>query len=541
MRPCDGDPSHFMLGFVAKRLFLTLWSREEKSSITERVEQTLQRSSTWMKLSRTLIIGPLIPDRVNSFWRRPQPEQATLLSQFSRTSDAPDPSSEDVLDVVGQQDELLRDRVMHMVERLEEIRSLRDEFALLVEPLLALAREHPQFHSRLVEAETSLRRERAVIEKLSKQIDDLTHQKMSLADELALESAHVRKQAQTIQEQAAAIEDLRRARQDAETLAVNLQNELAAEAERAQAASTASERLRVAAADADQTIAQSDRDLTEAREKIELLEHDNQSLRRATEDQAERIGELTSRTGELDRQLAEAQRQTAEFRAKLAAEQTERQKAEAQREAEWAAAQTKAASLEVRIDGLNARIAATDKILSQTRDQLRDKNQALLALERSQKEAAIDRQRLERRVDALQQDLDRRVREVEELAKARAELAERSEALLRSVAAKEAVIEAAEAKAAKSAGRIDEINARFQQERSELQAANRALMEELQGERSERALAQGALEISRANRAKIQKQLSALRRKSRSGRGGEPPRIDYAAEDIESEAAGPKP
>ena len=66
-------------------------------------------------------------------------------------------------------------------------------------------------------------------------------------------------------------------------------------------------------------------------------------------------------------------------------------------------------------------------------------------------------------------------------------------------------------------------------------------MKDLQSERSERALAQGALEISRENRAKIQDQLSVLRRKSRAGRNGdEPLLIDYAAEDLESEAAEPK-
>src|SRR4051794_54221 len=89
----------------------------------------------------------------------------------------------------------------------------------------------------------------------------------------------------------------------------------------------------------------------------------------------------------------------------------------------------------------------------------------------------------------MQQGLDRRVGEVEELAKTRAELAERAEASARTVVAKNMAIESAENKAAKLAERIDEITARFKQERSELEAANRKLMKDLQSERSERALA----------------------------------------------------
>ena len=498
-----------------------------------------------MKISRTTIIGHLVPERGGFFGRRLRAGHApaTLLSQFSREDEtSSQPPSEDMLGAIGQQDELMRDRVIHMVERLEELRNLRDEFAILVEPLLALAREHPQFQSRLLEAETSLRRERSAIETLSRQINDLTHQKMSLSDELALESAQVRKQERIIQEQESLIETLRRTRQDAEMLADSLQKQLAAERERVQATLTANEQLRAAAQEADQAVAHSERNLGEARERIEVLEHDNQSLRKSTDDQAQRIGELTSRQGEFDRQLAEAQRQIAELEAKLAAEQAERQKLEAQREAERAALETQTATASVKIDGLNARIAAADKILGQTRDQLREKNEALLVSERGLKETTIERQRLESRLESMRQDLDRRVGEVEELARTRAEVTERAEGLARTIAAKNSAIESADDKAVKLAERIDEITARFKQERSDLEAANRKLMEELQSERSERALAQGALEISRANRAKVQKQLSALRRKSRAGRSAEePPQIDYAADVIENKAIESKP
>lgn len=499
-----------------------------------------------MKISRTMIISQLVPERAGLFGRRLRAggSPATLLSQFSREGEASSQSpGEDVLGAVGQQDERTRDRVIHMVERLEELRNLRDEFAILVEPLLALAREHPHFQSRLLEAETSLRHERAVTEALSHQINDLTHQKRSVSDELSLTSAQVCKQERALQEQETLIESLRRARQDAEMLADSLDKQLVVEAERAQATLTANEKLRAAAQEADQAVAQSERALVEARERIEVLEHDNQSLRKSTDDQAQRIGELTGRQGELDRQLADAHRQIAELEAKLAAELAERQKVEAQREADQAAAQTQAAAFDIKTDGLNARVTAADKILGQTRDQLREKNEALLISERSLKEASIELQRLERRLESMQQDVDRRVGEVEELAKSRGELTERAEGLARTVGTKNMAIENAEDKAVKLAERIDEMTARFKQERSELEAANRKLMEDLQSERSERALAQGALEISRENRAKIQKQLAALRRRSRAGRdsGDEPLLIDYAADDIESETVEPKP
>ena len=123
-------------------------------------------------------------------------------------------------------------------------------------------------------AETSLRHERTLIETLSRQINDLTHQKMSLSDELALASAQVSKQERVMQEQESLIESLRRAHQDAEMLVDSLKKQFAAEAERAQATLTANENLRAAAQEADRAVARSERGFVEAREKIEVLEHD---------------------------------------------------------------------------------------------------------------------------------------------------------------------------------------------------------------------------------------------------------------------------
>src|SRR4051794_37620015 len=390
-----------------------------------------------MKISGMTLISQLVPEQAGFFGRRLRADHTSLLSQFSREGeDSSESPSDDVLGAVGQQDELMRDRVIHMIERLGELRSLREDFTILIEPLLALAREHPQVQARLMGAETSLRHERTLIETLSRQINDLTHQKMSLSDELALASAQVSKQERVLQEQESLIESLRRAHQDAEMLVDSLKKQFAAEAERPQATLTANENLRAAAQEADRAVARSERGFVEARERIEVLEHDNQSLRKSANDQAQRIGDLISRQGELDRHLADAQRQVAELEAKLVAGHAERQKIEAQREAEQAAAQTQAAAFAVKVDGLDARIAAADMILAQTRDQLRDKNEALLVSERVLKETTIETQRLERRLESMQQDLDRRVGEVEVLAKTRAELAERAEASARTVVAK---------------------------------------------------------------------------------------------------------
>src|SRR6478735_5183695 len=52
------------------------------------------------------------------------------------------------LDTVGQKNELIRVRFANMIDRLEEIRSLKEDFALLSETVSDLIRSYPQLQSR---------------------------------------------------------------------------------------------------------------------------------------------------------------------------------------------------------------------------------------------------------------------------------------------------------------------------------------------------------------------------------------------------------
>ena len=169
----------------------------------------------------------------------------------------------------------------------------------------------------------------------------------------------------------------------------------------------------------------------------------------------------------------------------------------------------------MKMEGLNSRLAATDKILAHTRDQLRDKNEALRGVERVLKDTAIEKNTLERRLEATQQEVDRQVALVNELQRSRIELQERVEMLNKAIAAKDFQIESSDNKVASLAERIDQLTKRFEQDRNTLETANRRLTEELQNEKAERSLIQGALEIARESRIKIQKKYISLRKKTR--------------------------
>lgn len=419
------------------------------------------------------------------------------------------------LDSVGQKNELIRVRFANMIDRLEEIRSLKEDFALLNEPVNDLIRSYPQLQSRLLETEAVLKQETEMTLALRRELGDLSGLHARTVDDLNAAVSQLRKAETRLRDQDSFIEDLRLNVKVKEAIVADLENQLAIETERARNITEENQALRLEAQEADQTVARAERELIETRERNGLLDHEVKRLQKVAEEQNYRLSSLTNRYGELETQLEATRQRASELETKLMAEQVLRQRLETQIDSERSAHQTDLSALDMKIEGLNSRLSATDKILTHTRDQLRDKNEALRGVERTLKETTIEKNTLDRRLEATQQEVERQVAMVNELQRSRIELQERVEMLNKAIAAKDFQIESSDNKLASLTERIDQLTKRFDQERSTLEAANRRLTEELQNEKAERSLVQGALEIARESRTKIQKKYVALRKKTR--------------------------
>lgn len=437
------------------------------------------------------------------------------------------------LDSVGQKNELIRVRFANMIDRLEEIRSLKEDFALLNEPVTELIRSYPQLQSRLLETEAVLKQETENTTALRRELGDLGSLHARTTDDLNAAVSQLRKAETKVRDQDSFIEDLRLNVKDKEAIVADLENQLSIETERARNITEENQALRLEAQEADQTVARAERELIETRERNGLLDHEVKRLQKVAEEQNYRLSSLTNRYGEVETQLEATRQRASELETKLMAEQVLRQRLETQIDSERSAHQTDLSSLDMKIEGLTSRLSATDKILAHTRDQLRDKNEALRGVERSLKETTIEKNTLDRRLEATQQEVERQVAMVNELQRSRIELQERVEMLNKAIAAKDFQIESSDNKLASLSERIDQITKRFEQERGTLEASNRRLTEELQNEKAERSLVQGALEIARESRIKIQKKYISLRKKTRLDAQEEDPTL-FDEDEIET-------
>lgn len=420
-----------------------------------------------------------------------------------------------VLDAVGQQSENIRVRVSHMVDRLEEIRSLKDDLALLAEPVLNFVDEYGQLRSKLVEMDAFLKQERGNAVALRREINALNHRDTQLSDQLSSVTQGAQKHEAVIREHESVIQELRALHGGKEALAADLERQLYAKSEQARAVAEENQSLREATQEADQAVAAFERDLLEAREEIGFLEHENRSLRGTVGEQSQLVSALSGRSAELEHQAEGTRQRLAELQSRLQTEQAARQKLEEQAEVERGATLAQMSALELKADGLASRNAATDDILAHAREQLRERSEALRTAQRGLKEAIISKRSLEQQVGAARGELEKVSTRLTEAECALGELNERGVELTKAVSTRDALVESAEGKAARIAERADEATRRFEQERAALVSANRKLSEELLMEKSERALLQGALEAARESRTRVQQQLAAMRGKSR--------------------------
>ncbi|WP_237482948.1 hypothetical protein [Lichenibacterium dinghuense] len=418
------------------------------------------------------------------------------------------------LDTLGQQSESVRDRVNRMAERLDEMRSLSAEFGLIIGPLNDFVDQHAASRARLMEVEALLRRERELGSAARAELATLQVTSAKTFGDFQDALAALTEREEVLRRQDVQVTELRIRAADLKTHADSLDARLFAEADRSRGLAEDNAALRGEVALAEEASATSDRALAETRETLGLTEAEVSRLQALAESQSLKIAGLNRTVADLEPQLQMARSTAALVQGKYAVEQAARQKIEASRDAERAAHEMELASQAMKIDGLNAHVANTDRLIAHLRDQLHDKSEAHRASEKASRDATAERLSLERRLDAAQEAAARANAQLAEAQRVGTGLADRADMLAKAVAAKDQALDAANRKAANLLDRIEGLNARFALERSEFEATHRRTIEELQNERAERSLAHGALDIARRSRTALLAQYTELKRRT---------------------------
>ncbi len=440
-----------------------------------------------------------------------------LMEGAPRNKPRPDRQT-GTLDAIGQRDELVRQRINMMLDRLNDLRTLQDDFGLILEPLADISGELSKASVRVAELENALSQQTQSGSVLREELSDLTGKLSRALAELADLQSQAKQASENLRERDATVEAQKIDLRDKVLAIENLERQVFGEVEQNKALASENRALRQEAQATDTALARSEHELSGARERIGLLEVESRRLQLLSEEQAVQLADLEARHRELET-AAEADKQRLRLvEAQLATETSQRERNEAQHEAEATAFRTERTSLSMKLEAMSNRVASTDQLLTQIRNQLREKDEEFRAADRNLKEAVIARATSERRLEALQADLARQTERFLEMQRARGELDSRCDMLNKALVAKDAAIEQLNNRNTTLNDRIEHLVHRQEATRADLEAANRRLMEELQNERSERSLLQGALEIARESRVTLQKQHDAFKRSGRPWR-----------------------
>lgn len=435
------------------------------------------------------------------------------------------------LDVMGQQSESIRDRVNGLAERLHDVKTLSAEFDRIVDPLNGFLEQHAALSVKMMETEALLEREREVGRTARRELNELQLAHASVAGELQEVTTLLRDREGVVRQQELQLTEARIELGDLRAHADNLDSRLFTEGERSKALADEVAALRNEVAALDEARLRAEQRSAEAGELVSSAEAEISRLQHLAESLAHKAAAAARNLAELEPQLHGARAAAADLQIRLGAEQAARLKAETTRETERSTLEIEITSLSMKVEGLNAHSANTEKLLGHVREQLRGKTEALRLAEKEHKDAQAERAAMERRLDAALEAAARANAQSQEAQKANLQLRERCDMLNKAVAAKDQMLDIANRKSAGLLERIEQISARFQQERAEAEAVHRRLIEELQNERAERSLAHGALDIARKSRSAVMAQYTALKRNT--GKSGPPSDEFLEIEDTE--------
>ncbi len=425
------------------------------------------------------------------------------------------------LDSIGQHNESVRFRVAEMSERLEDLKSLHSDFSAMLEPIIAITDELPKAKIRISEVETLLSLEQGNTATMRRELSELSNRLSSATNDAAAAAIQLHHLETSLHERDAASEDLRLSLRDKALQVENLERQLFVETERMRALEGENKALRTEAKSLDQAMTRAESEIQDLREARNLVDQDNQRLQILTEEQATRLSDISVRAQDFEQQAEAARSALRSVEQQLANQIAASQKSEAQAESELTALRSERVSLTMRLEAVTSRLTTTEQMLAQLRNQLRERDEAGRASERSLKESNIERVTLERRLESVQADLARQTERFQEMQRLRSEFEHRCEMLSKAMAAKDAALDQATGRVANLSDRIDHLVRRQEVERADFETVNHRLIEELQHERSERKLAQGALDIARESRISLQKQYEALKRAARGLAGEE--------------------
>ncbi|MFN3658914.1 MAG: hypothetical protein ACK4UO_16825 [Pseudolabrys sp.] len=413
---------------------------------------------------------------------------------------------------IGSDNELLRNLLLDANAKIGELDTIKAAVGKLVDPVSKALRAFEAERSEKAGLQTvlnntrtaygKLRNETAELEKRASTAEKELH---ALRQELSATQALLRTTEATKAE--IAIDVATRRAQVAE-----LEARLAHETGENKALRDENRRLDERLTTTDKRLIAIEADLNATRQRLLMAEDEKRAQQAAFEKASAEAARLSRKLAETEATLATVQGRLRHVEANFIEVNTERTRVAGALDEANERHEHELSTQRMRFDTLAARAAATEKLLGEAREHLIARAEEIRGYDRRAAEIAIERDTLQARLAAMENERVQRESQMQEIEQARATLVERSASLARAYSNKEAALEHAEQTLAVLGDRVAELESARTGERQAAEKATEELASALRREKMERAVVEGALETARKDFARVMRELMALQR-----------------------------
>ena len=452
---------------------------------------------------------------------------AKLSNLFGRKSDeigdprANEPQqAETVADLgsrIGEENESLRNLLSDTARKIGELDELKDSFGKIVAPFNNVLRALEQEKSQALALTAMLNESRAAYETLRTEFYRIDKQATSAAAEGEKLRVELELARETNRALEATIVEINNEISDRRAQISEVEHQLAQETAAHRALAENHRALQAQCESAERHNIELQGDIADVREKLALLDDDKRSLQAAVDKAFDESARLSRALNESENTLAATRGQLSKVEANFAETYAERSRLAVALDEIREQRQAEQNSLNMRLEGLQSRAATAERLLSETRQNLIVRTEEVRAFDRKAVEATIARNNAEKRLAQIEGMHEMRESHIKDVEKARAALAERTNAMTKTLKAREAALLRAEEKIAALTERNGHLEADVQVIRTSIEKRVEELNSALQRERMEHAMIEGALEATRKDNGRLQSEVASLRSILRRG------------------------
>jgi|tagenome__1003787_1003787.scaffolds.fasta_scaffold20960111_3 crescentin len=418
---------------------------------------------------------------------------------------------------LGAENEALRSLVVEAARKVEDLDNLKLAFGRIIDPLQRTLQALEQEKAKNASLFSSLTESRTTADDLRQNLQQSEKTAASLSasnEKLQLDIEQLRQSVSGLE--GTRIELINETSLK-NTQIAELESRLSAESIGRQALADEHRIITDQAQSAAKRLGTLEAEIVAARQKIALSDDEKHSLQNALDQTLAEVSRASRQLTDTNNALAAAQTRRAQLESSFAEAEGERMRLVAALDEANERHRSESSAQAMRLEALQSRAATAEKLLVEARANLTARADEIRSFERKLTDTSIARNAAEKKLAQIEGAQQAQERQIKDLEQARAALLERNTALGKNMRTRETELARAEEKIQSSNDLIARLEADIQATRARAEKRIEELNALLEHERMDRSVAEGALEATRKDNARLQRENSRLEASHRHG------------------------